>query len=125
MPRHIVDRRPDIAEVAPGWRARQMRALLLIPPEGATLTALAGILGMAKQSAAEIVGTLAEAGLVASEPHPDDRRAVVLRRTDAGRALAVDVHRAILAMEDEWAAQVGPRRLATFLAVLEELGLSR
>ena len=99
-----------------------MRVLSLIPPEGATLTALAAILDMAKQSAAQVVGELAEAGLVASEPHPDDRRAVVLRRTAAGRRLAAEVNQAVLDMQGEWAAQVGPRRFATFLAVIEELG---
>lgn len=120
--RHVLAHRPDLDTAHPGWRARWMRVLSLIPPEGATLTALAAILDMAKQSAAEVVSELVEAGLVASEPHPDDRRAVVVRRTAAGRRLAVEVHRAILDMQDEWAAEVGPRRFATFLAVMGELG---
>lgn len=123
MGRHLLAQRPDLDTAHPGWRPRWMRVLSMVPPEGATLTALAGILDMTKQSAAQVVGELVEAGLVASEPHPDDGRAVVLRRTAEGRRLAVEVHRAIVAMQDEWAAQVGPRRLATFLAVTEELGL--
>ena len=73
---------------------------------------------------AETVAALVELGLVASEADPDDRRAVVLRRTALGRQLALDVHAAILAVQDEWAAEVGPRRLATFLAVMDELGLA-
>ncbi|HEV7723180.1 MAG TPA: MarR family transcriptional regulator [Iamia sp.] len=124
VPRHILARRPDIATLHPGWRARQMRALSLIPPGGASLTELAALLGMAKQSAAETVAALVEVGLVASEADPDDRRAVVLRPTPLGRQLALDVHAAILAVQDEWAAEVGPRRLATFLAVMDELGLA-
>jgi DNA-binding MarR family transcriptional regulator len=122
MGRHVLARRPDIDTAFPGWRARWMRVLSLVPPEGATLTALAGILDMAKQSAAEVVSELVEAGLVASEPHPDDRRAVVLRRTAAGRRLAAEVNQAVLDMQGEWAAQVDPRRFATFLAVVDELG---
>lgn len=122
MGRHVLARRPDLDTAHPGWRPRWMRVLSMVPPEGATLTALARILDMTKQSAAEVVSELVEAGLVASEPHPDDGRAVVLRRTEEGRRLAVEVHRAILAMQAEWAEQVGPRRFATFLAVLGELG---
>ena len=122
MGRHVLARRPDIDTAYPGWRARWMRVLSLIPPEGATLTALAAILDMAKQSAAEVVGELVDAGLVASEPHPDDRRAVVLRRTPAGRRLALEAHGAILDMQDTWAEEVGARRFATFLAVMDELG---
>lgn len=124
MGRQVLAHRPDIDTAYPGWRARWMRVLSMVPPEGATLTALAGILDMTKQSAAQVVGELVAAGLVASDPHPDDRRAVVLRRTAEGRRLAVEVHEAVVAMQDEWAAQVGPRRFATFLAVMDELGLS-
>jgi DNA-binding MarR family transcriptional regulator len=53
----------------------------------------------------QVVRTLADAGWVTREPHPTDRRAIVLETTAEGRAL---VNRAIHAVEGVDATFFGP-----------------
>jgi DNA-binding MarR family transcriptional regulator len=78
-----------------------------------TTSSLARHLGVTKQSAAEIVTGLEDAGLVRRAPHPSDRRARVLLLTAAGRQRLARRRRDWEAVEAEWTEQVGADAVAT------------
>ncbi|MEJ5943787.1 MarR family transcriptional regulator [Pseudokineococcus basanitobsidens] len=59
--------------------------------DGLRVSDLASALRIAPRSATEVVDGLEERGLVVRASDPADRRAVVLRASDAGRALSRDV----------------------------------
>ncbi|MCL1871333.1 MAG: MarR family winged helix-turn-helix transcriptional regulator [Promicromonosporaceae bacterium] len=59
-------------------------ALLKLQPE-TTQKDLTFLLGMSRQSLAELLAKLEKQGLIEREPSPDDRRVVVVRLTQAGR----------------------------------------
>jgi DNA-binding MarR family transcriptional regulator len=74
-----------------------------------------------------VVAGLAERGLVERAPRPGDRRAVVVRATDAGIALRDDVRRArtdVLAHELEGLTPEESDALDAALPVLERLAAS-
>lgn len=69
----------------------QARALRTVcSHDGARLSAVAAHLRIAPRSATEVVDSLEARGLVARQPDPDDRRAVLVVATDEGR----EVHEA-------------------------------
>ena len=70
----------------------QARALRVVSSrDGVRLSALAEALRIAPRSATEVADGLQERGLVQRETDPADRRAVVLRLTDAGRRVQREV----------------------------------
>ena len=78
----------------------QARALRVIGSgDGTRVSDLADALRIAPRSATEVADGLEARGLVERAPDPADRRAVLLRMTDAGRAIRdeVDVARAAAA----------------------------
>lgn len=104
-----------------GLRFSHIRVLDAVPADGAGVTALAERLGMTKQGCGQFVTQLVATGHVATEPAADDRRVRVVRLTVAGERLLVEVRAAMARAEDDFAAEVGPRRYATFRRVLEDL----
>ena len=77
--------------------------------------------GMRKQSMSELVDYLEERGYVERVADPDDRRARIVRLTAKGWA-AVDTAKGIIArIEDEWAREIGQRRMQHIRAGLERL----
>ncbi|MFD2795992.1 MarR family winged helix-turn-helix transcriptional regulator [Promicromonospora vindobonensis] len=112
-------------------------ALLQLKPE-TTQKDLTFLLGMSRQATAELLSKLEKQGLIEREPSPDDRRVVVVRLTEAGKAAeqaterpphgtpelldALDddevaqlsgyLGRIIEHAEQEWAGQLGDRREA-------------
>ncbi len=101
------DTGPEIG-VMPGLAAHH-----LLGRDDVTTSALARHLGVTKQSAAEIVTGLEEAGLVRRAPHPSDGRARVLLLTAKGRTRLERRRRDWDAIEAEWADLVGAPDLAT------------
>lgn len=85
----------------------------LLGRDDVTTSALARHLGVTKQSAAEIVAGLEEAGLVRRAPHPSDGRARVLLLTATGRNRLARRRRDWDAVEREWAGLVGPDAVGT------------
>jgi len=73
-------------------QARALRALAA--SDGLRVSDLAAALRIAPRSATEVADGLEGAGLVVRAADPADRRAVVLRATDAGRAVAHRVEQA-------------------------------
>ena len=105
----------------PMLRGSQGRILHLLPAEGARPTELAAGDWITKQAIGQRVRELEEMGLVRTDPDPDDRRAVIVRRTPEGDRIQEQILADIDAMERSWAEEVG-QGYATFRAVLDELG---
>jgi DNA-binding MarR family transcriptional regulator len=87
-------------EVLAPWELSpsQARALrVLTGHEGTRVSELAEALHIAPRSATEVADSLEERGLVERTPDPSDRRAVLLRPTEAGRKLRAEVEEARMA----------------------------
>lgn len=95
--------------------------LLDLLGDGLRQTALARAAGVTKQAVGERVRDLEARGLVSTSPDPDDRRAVLVRRTPHGDAVLQATRQAIADLERSWREQVGPERYAVFRGVLAEL----
>ena len=104
-----------------GLRQSHFRVITSVPPEGVSVTELGERLGMTKQGCGQFVTVLVESGHLAVEPQPDDRRVRLVRRTTSGEWATHDARDRVLALEDAWAAQVGPERYRVFREVLEEV----
>jgi DNA-binding MarR family transcriptional regulator len=98
------------AALAPwGLSPHQVRALRVVcSRDGVRLSDLAGALRIAPRSATEVADALQEAGLVERATDPADRRAVVLRATEAGRRVQEEVAAARAADSAELFARLGP-----------------
>jgi DNA-binding MarR family transcriptional regulator len=84
-------------EVLAPWdlNPSQARALrVLVEHDGTRVSELAEALHIAPRSATEVADGLEERGLVERSPDPSDRRAVLLRPTEAGRKLRAEVEAA-------------------------------
>jgi DNA-binding MarR family transcriptional regulator len=106
---------------AAGMRGSHGRILGQIADEGSRPSALAAG-WISKQAIGQRIRELEERGWVSVAADPSDRRAVVVRRTEAGERVRDATVAAIAAMEERWAAAVGAERYAAFRAVLDELG---
>lgn len=101
--------------------------LALLPhldAEGTRATILAERAGMTKQGMGQLILELEHQGYVARIQDPADRRAALVRFTEAGRQLllvAIDVTRE---METEYAAILGDRRMAGLREALVALSAS-
>jgi DNA-binding MarR family transcriptional regulator len=93
-----------------------------------TISALASDLRITQQGASKHVAELERAGLVARDVSPGDRRARVVRLTDAGHDAIQAARAARLAFEARVEALAGGDALATtrrvLAALLDELGVS-
>jgi DNA-binding MarR family transcriptional regulator len=108
-----------------GLRQSHFRVLSSVPAEGISVTDLAERLGMTKQGCGQFVSSLVASGHLRVTQDPADRRVRLVRRTaKGGRTVAAFTER-ILAIEEDWAAQVGERRYRTFRRVLEELAVEQ
>jgi DNA-binding MarR family transcriptional regulator len=99
----------------------QARLFQRLDRDGSRLTELAQAAQMSKQAAAYLVDDLEVSGYVERVPDPTDRRARLIRVTPRGReavAVALVEQRRV---EAEWAARLGPRRMADLRAALEDL----
>ena len=79
--------------------------------EGTRITALAERAGMTKQGMGQLVVDLERQGFVTRAPDPDDRRAVVVRFTEAGWAFLRDAVAVTGQLEAEYAAILGEAQL--------------
>jgi DNA-binding MarR family transcriptional regulator len=85
---------------------------------GATLTQLAGHLGVTRQAAAQLVDELAAKRYVERRPHPDDARARLIVLTEKGWACTRAADEAIADTVRPWAAALGEERLRALLGDL-------
>ncbi|HEX9940855.1 MAG TPA: MarR family transcriptional regulator [Thermoanaerobaculia bacterium] len=80
----------------------------LVRRGGMTLNDLAGRLYLDKSTASRVVDALERKGYVERSPHPQDRRAVLLEATEAGRILERTIRESILAEERQLLADFDP-----------------
>ena len=105
----------------PGLRQSQLRVVSSVPPEGISVTDLARRVGMTKQGCGQFVTVLVESGHLGVQPHEDDRRVRLVRRTPSGDQATREARDRVLEHERAWADQVGPERYRVFREVLEEV----
>jgi len=79
---------------------------------GATTVDVAHHLNITKQSASEVVKALEDVGAVERHPHPDDRRARIVRLTPDGEAKLAQSRARWAALEQEWADLCGADAIA-------------
>jgi DNA-binding MarR family transcriptional regulator len=100
----------------------QARALhVLVERDGARVSELAEALHIAARSATEVADGLEERGLVERTPDPRDRRAVLLRPTEAGRNLRAEVERARTANTRALFARLPAEDRADLVRILRRL----
>ena len=105
------------ADIKP-WHHTVLRNL---GEDGARPSELATRGGITRQAVTKIVDELERLDLVRRDPDPDDRRGVIVRYSDRGRA-GLDIARErMLELEAEFAERVGAKRWADTRAVLETL----
>jgi DNA-binding MarR family transcriptional regulator len=100
--------------------------------DGTRISTVADRLGVSKQAVSQLCGELAELGVVALDPDPEDGRAKRVRFTRKGLEAIHHGLGVLAGIERELAAEVGGARmaelrrtLAALLPVLEKLGSVR
>ncbi len=106
----------------PEVRIPHINLLAYVPrAEGTRMGVLAERLELTNGAVTQLVDHLERLGLVERLRDSDDGRAVIVRPTAAANEGYETARRCLAEIEDEWATRVGPRRWATFTAVLQEL----
>ena len=90
-------------------------------PAGVRLTALAAGASMTKQSMGELVDGLAALGYVERVADPHDGRARLVRFTARGNEISHQTRAAVLAMEQDLAAQMSEDHVEALKALLREV----
>lgn len=93
----------------------------LVRRGGMTLNELAAQLYLDKSTASRVVDALERKGYVARMTHPQDRRAVLLEATKAGRALEEKIRDSILAQERTLLAGFAPEVRQAMTQLLRQL----
>ena len=88
---------------------------------GTRITTLAERAGMTKQGMGQLVLDLERQGYVTRTPDPDDRRAVLVRFTEAGQGFLSDAVAVTSWLESEYAALLGTRRLEDLRTALSTI----
>src|SRR6201999_3151362 len=105
----------------PVTEAPELRVLGRTPLEGIRVTALADRTLMTAQALGTIVDVLVLTGYLERIPDPHDRRAKLLRPTEAGRRVHGIARRKLADLEDRWRHELGDRQwreLRSTLAIL-------
>lgn len=89
--------------------------------DGTRITTLAERAGMTKQGMGQLVLDLERQGYVARDVDPADRRATLVRFTEAGWQFLRDAHAVKRALEAEYAAVLGAHRLEALRTALAAL----
>lgn len=105
-----------------GLRPAHGLVFMRVAGGGATVSEIAADLGVTKQSAAAIVDELVVSGHVRKEPHPRDRRAQLVRLTEAGIAATEAATEAATAQWESLRLNFGAEAMETVARVLEEVG---
>jgi DNA-binding MarR family transcriptional regulator len=106
----FADIRPGAANVFP-----------FVPPEGITVTRLAELARVRKQSMAQAVDQLEASGYVERRPNPDDQRSRLVFLTDRGASVPPVTHAAAQHVEERWAELIGQTEFDALRASLLRL----
>jgi DNA-binding MarR family transcriptional regulator len=82
-----------------------------VPPEGITVSGLADLARVRKQTMAEAVSQLEHLGYVERHPNPDDRRSRLVFLTERGAAVKPVTHATAARVEERWASLTSPAEL--------------
>lgn len=97
------------------------RLLGNLDTEGTRIGALARKMGVTRQAAAQLAAEIEAAGFVERLPDPQDRRGVIVRFTETGRAALAAAVEVIAEIEGDYARIVGNDRLEATKATLAEI----
>ncbi|HWD56155.1 MAG TPA: MarR family transcriptional regulator [Acidimicrobiales bacterium] len=92
-----------------------------LTPDGATVSELANLAHVRKQTMAQTVEQLERSGYVERRPNPSDRRSQLVFLTARGRRIPPVTHKAAAAVEKRWARLRGPDELETLRGSLRDL----
>jgi DNA-binding MarR family transcriptional regulator len=104
------DIRPGAANVFP-----------FVPPDGTTVSRLAELARVRKQSMAQAVDQLERTGYVERRPNPRDRRSRLVFLTPRGASVPPVTHAAAERVEQRWAQLTSPAELEALRASLLRL----
>jgi DNA-binding MarR family transcriptional regulator len=104
------DIRPSAANVFP-----------FVPPEGITVSELAELAQVRKQTMAQAVDQLERTGYVERRPNPRDRRSRLVFLTARGASVPPVTHAAAARVEERWSALTSPEELEALRASLLRL----
>src|SRR5262245_24616733 len=104
------DIRPAAANVFP-----------FVPPEGITVSGLAELAGVRKQTMTQAVDQLERTGYVERRPNPNDRRSRLVFLTERGASVPPVTHAAAARVEERWAELTGADEVETLRASLLSL----
>ena len=89
--------------------------------EGATVSELANLSHVRKQTMAQTVEQLERTGYVERRPNPNDRRSQLVFLTSRGKRIPRVTHKAAAAVEKRWAGVSGADELETLRMSLLDL----
>ncbi|MDX6503145.1 MAG: hypothetical protein QOE29_270, partial [Gaiellaceae bacterium] len=92
-----------------------------VPPEGITVSALAELVRVRKQTMAQAVDQLERMGYVERRPNPQDRRSRLVFLTDRGESVKPVTHATAARVEEHWADVTSPAELEALRASLLHL----
>jgi DNA-binding MarR family transcriptional regulator len=96
-----------------------------VPPEGISVSGLAELARVRKQTMAEAVDQLERMGYVERRPNPEDRRSRLVFLTERGASVKPVTHATAARVEKRWAKLTSPKELeelrASLLHLLTEL----
>ena len=104
------DLRPAAANVFP-----------FVPPDGITVSRLAELARVRKQSMAQAVDQLEAAGYVERRPNPHDQRSRLVFLTERGASVPPVTHAAAQRVEERWAELIGVAEFDALRASLVRL----
>ena len=88
---------------------------------GITVSELAELAHVRKQTMAQAVEHLERAGYVERRPNPHDRRSRLVFLTERGQSVPPVTHAAAARIEEDWAARTGAKELETLRKSLQRL----
>jgi DNA-binding MarR family transcriptional regulator len=92
-----------------------------IARDGITVSALAELAGVRKQTMAQAVEQLERGGYIEKRDNPHDRRSRLVFLTDRGRTVTPVTHAAAAAVEQQWAELIGTDELECLRQELKNL----
>lgn len=105
----------------PDVRSSHVQLLRNLDPQGTRSTVLAQRAQVTKQTMGRLVKELAGSGYVSVRPDPTDSRAQQVQLTDRGRDFLGYLATTLIDLEHAFARVLGEKRLADFMATLQEL----
>lgn len=102
-------------------RVPHMAVLQFPGPDGVRPGTLAERAGISKQAMNQLLRSLEEYGYIVRADVPNHGRARVVRFTRRGRAAYVKIIEILREIEQEWTAELGPRRFAQLKDLLFEV----